>query len=184
MSERELTADRGDAGQRLDLVLSRHLADVRVATRTRIQRWIADGLVAVNGAAARRVSRRLAAGDMVTVALPALAAPPVMAPESWPVVVRYEDDSLLIADKAPGVVCHPTHAHAAGTLMNALLWQARQWPTGQRPSLVGRLDKWTSGLVLVAKTARMHAALQRTMAEPGSIKEYVALVYGVVSPER
>ncbi len=184
MSERELTADRGDAGQRLDLVLSRHLADVGVATRTRIQRWIVEGLVAVNGASTRRVSRRVAAGDMVTVTLPALAVPAVMAPESSAVVVRFEDDSLLIVDKAPGVVCHPTHAHAAGTLMNALLWEARQWPNGQRPSLVGRLDKWTSGLVLVAKTARVHAALQRTLADAASIKEYLALVYGAGMPER
>jgi 23S rRNA pseudouridine1911/1915/1917 synthase len=182
---RELTADRGDAGQRLDLVLSRHLADVSVATRARIQRWIADGLVAVNGAATRRVSRRVAAGDVVIVTLPALAVPAVMAPESSPVVVRFEDASLLIVDKAPGVVCHPTHAHAAGTLMNALLWEARAWPKGQRPSLVGRLDKWTSGLVLVAKTARVHAALQRTLANgDDSLKEYVALVYGAGIPER
>ena len=70
MKTRELTADRGDAGRRLDLVLSRHLSDVSVATRTRIQRWIADGLVAVNGSPSRRVSRRVAVGDTVSVALP------------------------------------------------------------------------------------------------------------------
>ncbi|MEO7274810.1 MAG: RluA family pseudouridine synthase, partial [Vicinamibacterales bacterium] len=184
MPLRELTADRGDAGQRLDLVLSRHLADVSVATRTRIQRWIAEGLVTVNGVPARRGSRRVAAGDLVSVALPALAVPAVMAAEPSPVVVRFEDDHLLIADKAAGVVCHPTHAHAAGTLLNALLWTARAWPPGQRPSLVGRLDKWTSGLVLVAKTARLHASLQRTLADAGSVKEYLALVYGDVNPER
>jgi 23S rRNA pseudouridine1911/1915/1917 synthase len=184
MSTRELTADRGDAGRRLDLVLSRHLSDVTVATRTRIQRWIADGLVAVNGSSSRRVSRRVAAGDTVSVALPPPARRAVMMAESIPLVVLFEDEHLLIVDKPPGLVCHPTHAHGTGTLMNALLWQAGEWPAAQRPSLVGRLDKWTSGLVPVAKTASVHAALQRTLAGSASVKEYAALVYGTISPER
>ena len=181
---RELTADRGDAGQRLDRVLSRHLSDVTIATRTRIQRWIADGLVAVNGSSSRRVARRVAAGDIVSVALPPRAQRPVMMAEATALVVLFEDEHLAIVDKPPGVVCHPTHAHATGTMMNALLWLAREWPAPQRPSLVGRLDKWTSGLLLVAKTAAVHAALQRTLADRGSIKEYLALVYGDVRPER
>ena len=181
---RELTADRGDAGQRLDRVLSRHLSDVTIATRTRIQRWIADGLVAVNGSSSRRVARRVAAGDIVSVALPLRARRPVMMAEATALVVLFEDEHLAIVDKPPGVVCHPTHAHATGTMMNALLWLAREWPAPQRPSLVGRLDKWTSGLLLVAKTAVVHAALQRTLADRGSIKEYLALVYGDVRPER
>ena len=181
---RELTADRGDAGQRLDRVLSRHLSDVTIATRTRIQRWIADGLVAVNGSSSRRVARRVAAGDVVSVALPLRARRPVMMAEATALVVLLEDEHLAIVDKPPGVVCHPTHAHATGTMMNALLWLAREWPAPQRPSLVGRLDKWTSGLLLVAKTAVVHAALQRTLADRGSIKEYLALVYGDVRPER
>ena len=181
---RELTADRGDAGRRLDLVLSRHLSDVSIATRTRIQRWIADGLVAVNGSSSRRVARRVAAGDIVSVALPLRARRPVMMAEATALVVLLEDEHLAIVDKPPGVVCHPTHAHATGTMMNALLWLAREWPAPQRPSLVGRLDKWTSGLLLVAKTAVVHAALQRTLADRGSIKEYLALVYGDVRPER
>src|SRR4051794_30692578 len=184
MPPHDLTADRGDAGRRLDLVLARHLAGIEAATRTRIQRWIAEGRVAINGAATRRVSRRLAAGDAVSVTLPAGIVTVPMAADPTPIAVRYEDEHLLVADKPPGVVCHPTHAHAAGTLMNALLWRARDWPRGQRPSLVGRLDKWTSGLVLVAKTARMHAHLQRTLTSPDSVKEYRALVYGVVSPSR
>ena len=184
MPPHELTTDRGDAGRRLDLVLARHLAGLGAITRTRIQRWIVDGRVAINGAAAHRVSRRLAAGDTVSVRLPAEAVAATMAADAVPVCVRFEDDHLLVADKPPGVVCHPTHAHAAGTLMNALLGHARDWPTGQRPSLVGRLDKWTSGLILVAKTARMHAQLQRTLASADSVKEYVALVYGAPSPAR
>lgn len=184
MPQRELTADRGDAGQRLDRVLSRHLSDVSIATRTRIQRWIAEGLVAVNGSSSRRVARRVAAGDIVSVALPPRAQRSVMMAEATSLVVLFEDAHLAIVEKPPGVVCHPTHAHSAGTMMNALLWLGREWPAPQRPSLVGRLDKWTSGLLLVAKTAAVHAALQRALSAPGSIKEYLALVYGDVRPER
>ena len=160
---RELTADRGDAGQRLDRVLSRHLSDVTIATRTRIQRWIADGLVAVNGSSSRRVARRVAAGDIVSVALPLRARRPVMMAEATALVVLLEDEHLAIVDKPPGVVCHPTHAHATGTMMNALLWLAREWPAPQRPSLVGRLDKWTSGLLLVAKTAAVRTGPPSTI---------------------
>jgi 23S rRNA pseudouridine1911/1915/1917 synthase len=96
--------------------------------------------------------------------------------------ILHEDDHLLVLDKPPGVVVHPTHAHTEGTLMNALLWHARRWPEPQRPSLVGRLDKLTSGIVLVAKSAALHALLQRAMADAACEKDYLALVYGRVRP--
>ena len=175
-----LKTDRGDAGRRLDLVLRRHLAGVGAATRTRIQDWIETGHVKVNGAAVRRVSTRTAVGDVIAVALPADAAPRPMAVEEVPLRILYEDDHVLAIDKPPGIVVHPTHAHANGTLMNALLWHARRWPTGQRPSLVGRLDKLTSGIVLVAKTPEVHAALQRRRMD----KDYLAVVYGTSIPAR
>ena len=79
---------------------------------------------------------------------------------------------------------HPSYKNAAGTLLNALLWHARGWPAPQRPSLVGRLDKLTSGVVVVAKTAAIHAALQRTMARGRSEKDYLAVVYGRVNVAR
>jgi 23S rRNA pseudouridine1911/1915/1917 synthase len=175
-----LKTDRGDAGRRLDLVLRRHLAGVGAATRTRIQDWIETGQVKVNGAAVRRVSTRTAVGDVIAVALPADATPRQMAVEEVPLRILYEDDHVLAIDKPPGIVVHPTHAHANGTLMNALLWHARQWPAGQRPSLVGRLDKLTSGIVLVAKTPEAHAALQRRRMD----KDYLAVVYGKSIPAR
>jgi 23S rRNA pseudouridine1911/1915/1917 synthase len=81
-------------------------------------------------------------------------------------------------------VVHPTHRHPGATLLNALLWHARDWPQGHRPSLVGRLDKQTSGLVLVAKTAAVHAALQRALAGRGAVKDYLAVVYGKVPRAR
>src|SRR5471032_732307 len=178
---RVLTADRGDDGIRLDLVVRRHLTDLRSATRTRVQAWIEQGLVTVNGASVRRVSTRAALGDIVSIVLPEQAPRAVMAAEDVRIDVLYEDDQLLAIDKPAGLVVHPTYKHAAGTLMNALLWHARAWPAPQRPSLVSRLDKLTSGIVIVAKTAAVHAALQRAA---DTEKDYLAVVYGRVPVAR
>jgi 23S rRNA pseudouridine1911/1915/1917 synthase len=185
-SPRLLTADRGDAGKRLDLVVRRHLADVQTATRSRIQAWIENGCVTVNGTTVRRTAARAALGDVVAVTLPAQAGAPraPMAAENVTLRVLYEDDYLLAVDKPAGVVMHPTYKNSSGTLLNALLWHARSWRPGARPSLVGRLDKLTSGVVLVAKTAATHAALQRAMASQDSEKDYLAVVYGRVNVAR
>jgi 23S rRNA pseudouridine1911/1915/1917 synthase len=185
-----LTADRGDAGRRLDLVVRRHLSGFDTATRTRVQAWIESGLVTVNGTAIRRVATRAALGDVVRVTLPANGAAParrVMAAEDVGLALLYEDAHLLALDKPAGVVVHPTYKNADGTVMNALLWHARDWPAGQRPSLVGRLDKQTSGVVVVAKSAAMHAALQSALATGAgatSEKDYLAIVYGRVNTAR
>ena len=181
---RTLTTDRGDIGLRIDLVLRRHLTDVGSATRTRVQSWIEGGLVTLNGRLVRRVATRAAPGDVLTVVLPAEVGRPLMAAEEMPVRVLYEDEHLLIVDKPAGIVVHPTHRHLAGTMMNALLWYARTWPPASRPSIVGRLDKLTSGLVVVARTAAIHAALQRTWSSSQTEKDYLALVYGRVSSAR
>jgi 23S rRNA pseudouridine1911/1915/1917 synthase len=181
---RVLTADRGDEGVRLDLVLRRHLTDLRRATRTRVQSWIARGLVTVNGTPVRRVSTRAALGDIVSVMLPDEEPRAVMAAEDVRLDVLYEDEYLLAIGKPAGVVVHPTFKHTTGTMMNALLWHARAWPAFQRPSLVSRLDKLTSGLVVVARTGAAHAALQRAMAANDSEKDYLAVVYGRVNVAR
>jgi 23S rRNA pseudouridine1911/1915/1917 synthase len=194
---RTLVADRGDAGVRLDLVLRRHLTDVGAATRTRVQRWIEGGHVTVNGAAVRRASARAALGDIVAVVLPDRRPRRAMAAEDFALEILDEDDYLLALNKPPGIVVHPTFGHATGTIMNALLARAGEWPVGRRPSIVGRLDKGTSGIVLVAKTRDVHRALQRALSadltgcatrEPiekdaqrlGPAKDYLAVVYGRV----
>jgi 23S rRNA pseudouridine1911/1915/1917 synthase len=177
---RTLTADRGDARRRLDLVVRRHLTDISAATRTRVQAWIEAGLVAVNGTTIRRTSTRAAFGDVITVALPDAVHQRSLAGDDTPLNILFEDDDLLAINKPAGIVVHPTFRHASGTMMNALVGYARRWPAGQRPSLVGRLDKETSGLLLVAKTAATHAALQRTVIE----KDYLALVHGRVNAAR
>ncbi len=183
MSCRIVTADRGDVGQRLDLVLRRHLTDVRAATRTRVQAWIEHGLVTVNGTAVHRVAARTALGDVVSVALPELPDE-AMAAQDVALRVVYEDDHILAIDKPAGIVVHPAHKNPSGTLMNALLWRAREWPPPQRPSLAGRLDKLTSGIVLVARTASIHTSLQKSLASRATSKDYLAVVYGKVTVAR
>ena len=184
MATRTFVTDRGDAGRRIDHVVQRHLAGLPGATRSRVQRWIADGAVAVNGRLVHRPAGRVAAGDTISVFTPHTAEPTrqPMLPSSTALEVLFEDESLLAINKPAGVVVHPTHAHRSGTLMNALLGHARHWPSGLRPSIVGRLDKLTSGVVLVAKGAAMHAALQRAMTAATCEKHYLAIVYGRVNP--
>ena len=163
-----------------DLVLRRHLGDVETATRTRVQAWIENGQVTVNGRLIRRVASRAALGDVVTVVLPDKPPHAAMAAEDVGLSVLYEDGHLLAIDKPPGVVVHPTYRHTTGTIMNALLWHARDWKGTERPCLVNRLDKLTSGIVLVAKTPAIQAALQKTTIE----KDYLAVVYGRVNVAR
>lgn len=163
-------------------MLARHLTGYREATRTRIQRWIAGGRVAVNDRAITRPAARVAANEAIAVSMPAEALAPRRRPHAEDVSldIRYEDDALLVVNKPAGVVTHPTYKHDHGTLLNALLGHARDWAPPQRPSLVGRLDKLTSGLVVVAKTKTVHAALQREMSSPRTNKDYLAVVYGYV----
>jgi 23S rRNA pseudouridine1911/1915/1917 synthase len=184
MAVRTFLSDRGDAGQRLDLVLRRHLADLESATRTRVQTWIDGGTVSINGQAVRRVATRVAAGDVLTVQIPDLALPSSrpIEPDPTPLDILFEDTYLIAVNKPAGMVVHPTHAQSAGTLLNLLMWYQRKWPTGTRPSLVGRLDRLTSGIVLVAKTAPIHAALQRRLSAADAGKDYLAVVYGRVRP--
>jgi 23S rRNA pseudouridine1911/1915/1917 synthase len=186
MAIRRILSDRGDTGQRLDLVLRRHLAGLESATRNRVQTWIDAGTVSINGHAVRRVATRVAAGDVLTVDIPdsALQGSPALFPDNRPLEILFEDDQFLAVNKPAGVVVHPTHAHPSGTLMNALARHAETWRAFERPSIVGRLDKLTSGLVLVAKTGAIHATLQRVLAQRDASKDYLALVYGRVGSIR
>jgi 23S rRNA pseudouridine1911/1915/1917 synthase len=176
-------ADRGDAGRRLDRVLARHLADRPDASRTRIQQWIGAGEVTVEGRTVSRVAARVPAGAEVALRLPPL--PPKRRPEGEPIPldVLFEDDHLLAVNKPPGLIVHPSFGHASGTLVNALLWHARSWPGG-RPGLVHRLDKFTSGALLVAKSQAVHAALARASAARRIEKRYLAVVLGRVPRAR
>ena len=182
---RLIQLDRGDHGVRVDRVLLRHLRDEKGISRNRIQKWIEAGDVLVNGAAPPRAAWRIQAGDELRVragAVPARRERPK--PEALDLDVLYEDDDLLAVNKPAGLVVHPSYGHGSGTLMNGLLATARGWPPGSAPALLGRLDKLTSGIVIVSKRSRVHAALQRAMAANRIEKEYLAIVHGKPSPSR
>jgi 23S rRNA pseudouridine1911/1915/1917 synthase len=183
---RTFTTDRGDANVRLDLVLCRRLADVPRLTRTRVQGWIAEGRVLLNGSPVLRTSFRPSAGSEISVLLPTEVTTRrnTLSAEAIDLDVLFEDDHFLVVNKPAGLVMHPTFHHGEGTIMNALMWHAREWPEGARPSLVQRLDKLTSGVVVIAKTREVHAALQRALASRRGEKDYLAVVYGKVSPGR
>ncbi len=152
-----------------------------------IQGWIAAGAVAVNGVAAARPAARLRRGDEIVVLLP--PAPPrrLHLAQELPLAILYEDEHLLAVDKAAGLVAHPTAGHRDGTLWNALLFRAQAWSAAARspadapaprPSLVHRLDRGTSGVLLVAKSAAVHAGLQRALRAAAAEKVYLAVVHG------
>ncbi len=165
-------------------MVRRHLTDLERATRSRVQTWIEDGRVSINGRVVRRVSTRAALGDTLTVLLPDEQPRAPVLPEDGQLDRLYEDEHLLVANKPAGVVSHPTFLHPSGSLLNVLLWHARDWPADQRPSLVGRLDKHTSGAMVIAKSRDAHARLQRILQSSQSEKSYLAVVYGPVVRER
>jgi 23S rRNA pseudouridine1911/1915/1917 synthase len=188
----EVTVGRADARRRLDLVVHRLLTGPNRTTRTRVQSFIRSGAVQVDGLDVRRPATRTSAGEVITVSLPERGlreASPVhnaadcdtdLGSADVTLDVIYEDEHFLVVNKPAGVVVHPTYRHPTGTLLHALRRHARHWPSRSRPSLVGRLDKATSGVVLVAKTRPVHAALQRTLAGAVSAKDYLTVVYGRV----
>jgi 23S rRNA pseudouridine1911/1915/1917 synthase len=108
------------------------------------------------------------------------ARPAGLRVEDAPLEILHEDAWLVAINKPAGAVAHPGYRHASGTIMNRLAGLARGWPAPSRPSIVGRLDKLTSGVMIAAKTREAHAALQRALTSSAAAKEYLAVVYGKV----
>lgn len=163
--------------RRLDQYLSE--TDL-TATRSRIQRWIRDGGVSVNSVVVKKSGYRVAEGDIVTVMVPGFA-PSRAEPESIPLDIVYEDDALVVVNKAAGMVVHPAAGHVRSTLVNALLHHCKglkQFEDPVRPGIVHRLDKDTSGLMIVAKREDAHALLSRQLAERRVRRGYTGLVWG------
>ena len=172
---RTLTIPDDFAGRRLDQALAALMPE---HSRSRLQQWIAQGVVQVDGAAAT-ARQKLRGGEAVAVA--AVEQPSLTdAPEAIPLDIRYEDDDLLVLDKPPGLVVHPGSGNRAGTLLNALLHHAPALVHLPRAGIVHRLDKDTSGLMVVAKSPVAQAALVRDLAAHTVTREYLALVHGDV----
>ena len=182
-SQQTIMVEAGGEGQRLDRWLAEQLPD---RSRSEIQRWIKEGLVAVDGQIAR-ASARLEQGQQIELAIPEIEPPADLAPEALPLTIVYEDDDLLVVDKPAGMVVHPAPGHSGGTLVNAVLHHCPQIEGvggERRPGIVHRLDKETSGLIVVAKNDHAHRFLQDQFKDRTVYKEYLALVEGRLTPER
>ena len=176
-----VTVAPDEAGQRLDRVLA---VRIPALSRSRLKALILGGQVAVEARTIRDPAAHVNSGDTVTVALP----PPEDAKpagEEIPLNIVYEDGYLIVIDKPPGLVMHPAAGHAKGTLVNALIAHCGKSLSGiggvKRPGIVHRLDKDTSGLMVIAKTDKAHRALSKQFAEKteGPLKRgYLAFVWG------
>jgi len=178
----QFIADRGDARLRLDQVLVRRIRDVRHFSRTVARHWIESGAVAVDGQVTSRASVRVREGAAITVAVPSSAVRRARPqPEPLLLDVLYEDDHLIAVNKPAGMVVHPSYKQYSGTLLNAVLARVRDRVDAQ-PGILTRLDKGTSGLVIVALSPKVHAALQDQARHGQMAKEYLAVVHGRPHP--
>jgi 23S rRNA pseudouridine1911/1915/1917 synthase len=168
--ESAVVAGPGDAGERLDVVLAAH-----VGSRAAAQRLIDAGLVTVDGDP-RPKRHRLAGGERIAYRPPEVLEPPPAPRAEFS--VAYEDEHLIVVDKPPGVVVHPARGHRTGTLVQALAGRVAGGSDPERPGVVHRLDRDTSGLLVLARTDAVQAELQAMLRARRITREYLALVEG------
>lgn len=169
-------ADHAHAGLRLDQVAAELFSDY---SRSRLQTWIKNGALTVNGQTARPKDKLLGSEELV---LDAVAEVEVDdQPEDIDLSVVYEDEHLLVIDKPVGLVVHPAAGHASGTLLNALLSHSEQQANLPRAGIVHRLDRDTSGLMVVARTLTAHHALVKQLQDKTLHREYQAVAVGVMT---
>ena len=176
-SVHEITASEEDNRQRLDMVLVRHLGHL---SRSKIQSLVKSGRVTREGNPVRS-SDEVATGEIFLVEEEPPKAPAGARPEDIPLEILYEDENLLVVNKPAGMVVHIGAGHEEGTLVNALLHHGASLSSGSeehRPGIVHRLDKETSGCIVVAKNDQTHAALSAQFADREVKKTYIAIVRG------
>lgn len=187
MSERyTLTISPELNGQRLDKALTALLHPHLPLSRARVQALLADGKVWKDGKAITSGSDAASEGAVYEVEAKPALTPSAAAPEELPLNIVYEDDDVIVINKDPGVVVHPAAGNYSGTLVNALLFHRADELSGiggvQRPGIVHRLDKDTSGLMVVAKHDAAHQMLSQQFANRSLSRSYLAIVWGVPSP--
>src|SRR5262245_8355021 len=177
MAEKVVTFASQAVGERLDKLIAAEVADL---SRTQVQRLIDEGWVKLNGQVVAKAGQRLEAPAHIEVRIPP-PAPSGCLPEKIPLDILFENDDLLVINKSAGMVVHPSAGHFQGTLVNAVLGHDPDLEgvgDEQRPGIVHRLDKDTSGLIVVAKTDSAHAELQRQFKAREVEKLYLALLDG------
>jgi len=187
MPPKTLTVTDSHTGKRLDMFIQHHEA---YSSRNRIQTLIKDGLALVNGKP-EKPGYKVRAGDTVTLELPERKVREVL-PENIPLHVIFEDDHMVVLNKPPGLVVHPAPGNYTGTLVNALLFHYGSLPSAgkgtaegmgserERAGIVHRLDKDTSGVMVVARTEQALKALTRQFKDRVVQKKYIALVAGII----
>jgi 23S rRNA pseudouridine1911/1915/1917 synthase len=174
--QRETTVSAGQAPRRLDVFVATQTARL---SRASARRWIDGGLITVNGRPTKP-ARLIRPGDVIACHVP-VREPPAVEPEPLALHVRHEDAELLVIDKPPGLVMHPGPGHWTGTLLNGLVHHVGPGEGRRaRPGLVHRLDKGTSGVLVIAKTDAAHRDLSRQFRAHSVHRVYLALVAGTV----
>lgn len=174
-------AGKGQAPLRVDKFL---MNLVENATRNKIQQAATNGNIYVNDVPVKS-NYKVKANDVVRVLMKQPPFENIIIPENIPLNIVYEDDTLLVVNKEPGLVVHPGHGNYTGTLVNALAYHFENLPlnSSERPGLVHRIDKDTSGLLVIAKTEWAMSDLQRQFAEKTTEREYIAIVWGNVEED-
>ena len=177
MDENYICITAEESGERIDALLARTLPSL---SRSQVQKLLEQGMVTLNGRELKK-NFRCSAGEGYEVILPEPAELPLI-PQNIPLDVVYEDEDLIVVNKARGLVVHPAPGHPDGTLVNALLWHCGNSLSGiggqRRPGIVHRIDKDTSGLLIVAKNDFTHQGLSAQLADHSLCREYEALVRG------
>lgn len=177
--EYELTVEV--SGQRLDKYLAEEIADL---SRSRIKELVQAGEVLVNSKKSK-VSYKVQKGDLIQVTVLPLE-PLALEAENIPLDIVYEDEDVIVVNKPQGMVVHPAAGHPSHTLVNALLYHTRDLadsPEGFRPGIVHRIDKDTSGLLMVAKNAAARESLEKQLAAKSNKRQYLAIVHGNFAEE-
>ena len=177
MDENYICITAEESGERIDALLARALPSL---SRSQVQKLLEQGMVTLNGRELKK-NFRCSAGEGYEVLLPEPAELPLI-PQNIPLDVVYEDEDLIVVNKARGLVVHPAPGHPDGTLVNALLYHCGDSLSGiggqRRPGIVHRIDKDTSGLLIVAKNDFAHQGLSAQLADHSLCREYEALVRG------
>ena len=177
MDENYICITAEESGERIDALLARALPSL---SRSQVQKLLEQGMVTLNGRELKK-NFRCSAGECYELVLPEPAELPLI-PQNIPLDVVYEDGDLIVINKPRGLVVHPAPGHPDGTLVNALLWHCGDSLSGiggqRRPGIVHRIDKDTSGLLIVAKNDFAHQGLSAQLADHSLCREYEALVRG------
>lgn len=167
---------------RIDKVLTALFAD---HSRSQVQQWLKDGAVSVNGEPVK-ANYKVKSADAIIVEIPEPEELEIVA-EDLPIEIVYEDDDVAVVNKPQGMVVHPSAGHARGTLVNALMYHMKNLSSINgviRPGIVHRIDKDTSGLLMIAKNDQAHEALAQQLKDKTSLRKYIALVHGVIPHEK